>query len=169
MINPPTAETFTLHGLRNEVTGARLLSNDIRRHEPATKVAGTLRVPIRARFPHTECAGYLQEATKRSSQIDHIIHRKTLPVPVRQTHDREADAHVLELELPAMPGMIELTLAGDADVDESIFQQPSRTVFLPVHMAQLHISPASAQKRVAVNTNQLFAAVTSRSGEGDQG
>lgn len=64
-------------------------------------------------------------------------------IPFRQTHDKNQDRHVLELDLPATPldeyvSVVKLELAGKVDVDEALLQQPDGLIVLPAYRAIIH-------------------------------
>jgi alpha-L-fucosidase len=72
-----------------------------------------------------------------------ILARPRRKVPLRQTHDRKGDHHVVALSLPARPpdkcvSVVALELVGRPDADQMPIQQGSGTVFLPAHLAELH-------------------------------
>jgi len=74
-------------------------------------------------------------------------------LPVEQHHDTNLDHHVVDVELPARRpdrhvSVVVLDIVGDADVDESPLQQPSGTVSLPVHLAELHVPRMGRQFRI---------------------
>ncbi|MCD6359544.1 MAG: alpha-L-fucosidase [Armatimonadetes bacterium] len=69
-------------------------------------------------------------------------------IPLRQSHDRDADRHSLTLDLPADApdehvSVVALELDGPADVNPTPQQQSSGRVSLPAHLAEMHRSEGS--------------------------
>jgi len=81
-----------------------------------------------------------------------LLAARAATIPFRQTHDKNQDRHVLELDLPAAPSdeyvsVVKLELAGKVDVDESLLQQPDGLIVLPAYRAIIH-SGAGAEPPV---------------------
>jgi alpha-L-fucosidase len=83
-----------------------------------------------------------------------LLARRRRRILLRQTHDRNGDYHAVLLSLPARApdryvSVVALELAGKVDADQMPIQQGSGTVFLPVHLAELHCPDAASPMHVS--------------------
>jgi len=83
----------------------------------------------------------------------YLLADKKQKLEVAQSHDCEADHHVLELTLPAKKpdknvSVVVLDIDGETDVDTSALQQPDGSVTLPAYMADFHVPKTGQQMQV---------------------
>ena len=79
----------------------------------------------------------------------YLLADPSLEVTVSQSHDTDADQHLLELSLPAeapdpLVSVVVLELDDVPNVDTEPLQQPSGTVNLPVYLARMHTEAADS-------------------------
>jgi len=76
----------------------------------------------------------------------------------------------LDLHFTSPPGTIEIQLAGNAVVDQTLTQQPTGDVVLPVHMAEFHVQAAAtttaAQDVTAPDTAKRAEIANTQSSQG---